>query len=83
VTDSLAELLAAGLRKRDGIYRSDWQRAAGGGGLDFDTFLSGLVVAGLCQARDSFWLDELTLNIADSIVPLLYLHLMQKYTGNK
>ena len=82
VTDSLGELLAAGLRKHDGIHRSDWERAAGGS-LDFDTFLKGLAVGGLCRLTDSFWLDETTLNIADLVVPQLYLQMMQKFEKNR
>jgi hypothetical protein len=80
VTDSLAELLAAGLRKRDGIHRNDWERTAAGS-FPFELFLDGLAVNGLCYRQDRFWLEECALNIADTIVPLVYLHMMEKLTN--
>jgi hypothetical protein len=77
VADSLAELLAAGLRKRDGIHKNDWERTAEDC-LPFELFLDGLAVNGLCLGEDRVWLQETALNIADTIVPLLYLHMLDK-----
>ncbi len=77
VGDSLAELLATGLRRRDGIQREDWERT-GGGRLSLHTFLDGLHTPGLQRNEDSFWLESKALNIIDSILPSMYLHLMKK-----
>ncbi len=76
MADSLGELLAAGLRTRDGVHRADWDLTAAGS-IPFEKFLEGLNVTGLCKRGDHFFLDENALNIADSIVPLLYCHLLR------
>jgi hypothetical protein len=82
VDDSLAELLATGLGRRDGIHQLDWERTAGGV-ISMESFLEGLCIDGLKRQTESFQLEESTLNILDSILPFLYLHLMNKLYNNK
>jgi hypothetical protein len=82
VGDSLAELLAAGLRRREGVQRADWERTAAGN-LPFHTFLQGLTTKGLNRNDESFWLDPTALNIVDAILPSLYLHLMLQFDNRK
>jgi len=76
--EALKELLATGLRTREGVRKDDWERLAAGG-IHMEGFVEGVVGGGnreeIIWDGESLRLSHEKIDLVDNIVPYLFNHL--------